>query len=393
MADRTVRIYFDYNATSPPAPEVTECVVRLMREEPGNASSIHAFGQRAKAVLDDARTAVARLIGAEPGEVIFTSGGTEADNLALRGAAEALEAGGRRRLVTSAIEHEAILNTARALARRGWEVVELRPGPTGIVEPAVLAAALTPDTGLVSIMHANNEIGTIQPVADLAAITREAGIWFHTDAVQSVGRIPVSVRDLGVDLLSLSGHKFAGPKGTGALWVRRAVRLSSAQTGGRQERNRRAGTENVPALGGLGVAATLAAGRLAETGARLATLRDRLETSILTTIEGTAVNGDPGRRVPNTSNISFDGIEAESLLIALDLEGIAVSTGSACSSGSLEPSHVLRGMGLPDARARNAIRFSLGPATTDAEVDAVVRVLPDLVTRLRRLGRTAAALR
>jgi len=393
MTDRTVRIYFDYNATSPPAPEVIECVARLMREEPGNASSIHAFGQRAKAVLDDARTAVARLIGAEPGEVIFTSGGTEADNLALRGAVEALEAGGRRRLVTSAIEHEAILNTARALARRGWEVVELRPGPGGIIEPEVLAAALTPGTGLVSIMHANNEIGTIQPVADLAAITREAGIWFHTDAVQSVGRIPVSVRDLGVDMLSLSGHKFAGPKGTGALWVRRAVRLSSAQTGGRQERNRRAGTENVPALGGLGVAATLAAGRLAGTGARLATLRDRLETSILTTIDGTAVNGDPGRRVPNTSNISFDGIEAESLLIALDLEGIAVSTGSACSSGSLEPSHVLRGMGLPDARARNSIRFSLGPGTTDAEVDEVVRVLPDLVTKLRRLGRTAAALR
>jgi cysteine desulfurase len=393
MTAGIVRIYLDYNATSPPAPDVIERVGRLMRDEIGNASSIHAFGQHAKAVLDDARSAVARLIGAEPGEVVFTSGGTEADNLALRGAADVLEGSSRRRLVTSAIEHEAILNTARALARRGWTVVELKPGPSGVVQPEALAEALTPDTGLVSIMHANNEIGTIQPVAALAAVARQAGVWFHTDAVQSVGRIPVSVRDLGVDLLSLSGHKFAGPKGTGALFVRRGVRLAAVQTGGRQERNRRAGTENVPALGGLGAAAAIAGATLAETGARTAALRDRLEATVLQSIPGTEVNGNPARRVPNTSNVSFDGIEAESLLIALDLEGIAVSTGSACSSGSLEPSHVLRGMGLSDARARNSIRFSLGPGTTDADIDAVLGVLPALVTKLRRLGRTAAALR
>jgi len=392
MVETTVRIYLDYNATSPPAQEVVDRVALLMRETYGNPSSIHAYGQAAKAVLDEARAAVARLIGAEPGEVVFTASGTEADNLALRGAAEALEPSSRRHIVTSGLEHEAVLTTCRALARRGWSLTELRTGPDGIVTTEALEAAVTPETGLVAIMHANNEIGVIQPIAELAAIARRAGALFHTDAVQSVGKIPVSVRSLGVDTLALSGHKFGGPKGTGALWVRRGVRLVASLTGGRQERNRRAGTENVPALAGLGVAADLAAARLPESGPRLRALRDELEAGTLASVPGTAVNGDRERRVPNTSSLSFDGIEAESLLIALDLEGIAVSTGSACSSGSLEPSHVLRAMGLTETRARNSIRFSLGLATTADEIAAVVAVLPALVTKLRRLGRTAAAL-
>jgi cysteine desulfurase len=392
-ASGPVRIYLDYNATSPPAPEVVDTVNRVLGSEFGNASSVHAFGQRAKAVLDDARASVARLIDADPSEVVLTSGGTEADNLALRGAAEALEPSGRRKIVTTGIEHEAVLNTVKALERQGWAARSLSVPETGVLLPQTFRAAIDRETALVSVMHANNEVGTIQPITELAAIAREHGALFHTDAVQSVGKIPVSVRELGVDALSLSGHKFGGPKGTGALWVRRGVRLISTMTGGRQERNRRAGTENVPLLAGLGVAAQLAQARLGTASARIALLRDRLEEKILATVSGTAVNGDRAARVPNTSNISFDGLEAESLLIALDLEGVAVSTGSACSSGSLEPSHVLRAMNLPSARARNSLRFSLGPGTTAEEIDFVADILPGLVTKLRRLSRTAAALR
>jgi cysteine desulfurase len=393
MKARSVRIYLDYNATTPPHPEVIDAVARMMRDEYGNASSVHAFGQRAKAVLDDARGQVASLIDADASDVVFTSGGTEADNLAIRGAAEALEPAGRRHLIASGIEHEAVLNTLRALERRGWTTTVLRVGESGLLSPDAVRAAITRETALVSVMHANNEVGTVQPVAELAAVAHEYGALMHTDAVQSVGKIPVSVRTMGADLLSLSGHKFGGPKGTGALWIRRGLRLAPFVTGGRQERNRRAGTENVPALAGLGVAARLAREQLAEVAAKVGGLRSRLEQGILRTTSGTLVNGDLTRRVPNTTNISFDGIEAESLLIALDLEGVAVSTGSACSSGSLEPSHVLRAMGLPAARTRNSLRFSLGGQTTEAEVDFVVGVLPALVTKLRGLTRTAAALR
>ena len=388
-----MRVYLDYNATAPPAPEVVDAVTQVVRDHVGNPSSVHAFGQRAKALVDDARQEVAALIDADPTEVVFTAGGTEADNLALRGAAEALEAGPRRRLVTSGLEHEAVLNTVKALERRGWQVTRLSTSESGIVDPGALRQAIGSDTALVSIMHANNEVGTIQPVAALAAIAREHGAVFHTDAVQSVGKIPVSVRELGVDLLALSGHKFGGPLGAGALYIRRGVRLLPYLTGGRQERNRRAGTENVPAIAGLGVAAAVARKKLASEGPRLRQLRDRLESDILRLVPGTAVNGDRTARVPNTTNIGFDGIEAESLLIALDLEGIAVSTGSACSSGSLEPSHVLRAMGHSTARARNSLRFSLGAGTTDADLEAVIAVLPGLVTKLRGLHRTAAALR
>src|SRR4051794_21434017 len=331
-----MRIYFDYNATTPLAPEVIEVVIAATRDQFGNASSVHHFGQRAKAAMDDARSSVAALIHADPSEIVYTSGGTESDNFAIRGAAEALEPTGRRHLVATAIEHEAVLVTLRALARRGWRTSLLPVDQTGIVDPQALKNAITDDTAIVSVMHANNEIGTIQPVAELARIAHERGALFHTDAVQSVGKIPVDVRVLGVDLLSLSAHKFNGPKGAGALWIKRGARVTSILTGGKHERNRRAGTENVPAIAGLGVAAQLAARKLTAEASRLARLRDRLEELILTGVPGTAVNGERTARVPNTTNISFDRVEAESLLIALDLEGIAVSTGSACSSGTLE---------------------------------------------------------
>jgi len=382
-----MRVYFDYNATTPLAPTVTDAVTRAMRDVFGNASSIHHFGQQAKATMDEARSAVAALLNADPSEIVFTGGGTEADNLAIRGAAEALEPTGRRHLIASAIEHEAVLNTLRALARRGWRTTLLPVDQSGIVSPDRLREVIDADTALVSVMHANNEIGTIQPVAQLAAIAREHGALMHTDAVQSVGKIPVDVRALGVDLLSLSAHKFNGPKGAGVLWIKRGTRMQPTVTGGKHERNRRAGTENVAAIAGLGVAAILAAGKMATDAARTAALRDRLETGILRNVPGTAVNGTRDQRVPNTTNISFERVEAESLLIALDLEGIAVSTGSACSSGTLEPSHVLKAMGLPSHRTQNSLRFSLGMFSTEDEVDRVVEVLPRLVEKLRGLTR------
>jgi cysteine desulfurase len=388
-----VRIYLDHNATTPALPDVVTAVVRALTDRYGNPSSIHAYGQIAKAELDEARAAVAALIDADPHEIVFTSGGTEADNFALRGAAEALEPAGRRHLITIGIEHEAVLNTVKALERRGWTATIVSVPASGVVSPAAVAEAMTDQTSLVSVMHANNEVGTIQPVAALAARARARRAIVHTDAVQSVGKIPVSVRSLGVDLLSLSAHKFGGPKGAGALWIRRGVRLAPILTGGRHERNRRAGTENVPAIAGLGVAAAIARARLAEDGPRIAALRDRLEGAILATVPGTTRNGAPEPRVPNTTNVSFEGVEAESLLIALDLEGVAVSTGSACSSGTLEASHVLRAMGLPASRTRNSLRFSLGSQTTAQEVDFVAGVLPALVARLRTLARPAVAAR
>ena len=385
-----MRIYFDHNATTPVAPVVAEAMARALREDFGNPSSVHAFGQRAKAGLDEARSAVGALIGSEPLELVFTAGGTESDNLAIRGAAEAQESTGRRHLVASAIEHEAVLNTLKALARRGWKTTLIPVGPRGILSPDRLAEVVGDDTVLVSVMHANNEIGTIQPVAELAEVAHRHGALFHTDAVQSAAKIAIDVRSLGVDLLSISAHKFNGPKGVGALWVRRGTRLTALLTGGRQERNRRAGTENLPGIIGLGVAATLARQKLDAAASAVRRLRDRLETGVLDRISGTDVNGDREHRVPNTTNISFEGVEAESLLIALDLDGVAVSTGSACSSGTLEPSHVLKAMGLPTHRAQNSIRFSLGAGNTEAEVDRVVALLPRVVEKLRGLTRAKA---
>jgi cysteine desulfurase len=385
-----MRIYFDHNATTPVDPAVLDTVTHVLREEFGNASSVHHFGQRAKAVLDDARSAVAGLIGGEPSEVVFTSGGTEADNFALRGVAEALEPTGRKHLIATTIEHEAVLVTLRALARRGWKITLLPVDATGIVALDALREALTDETAIVSVMHANNEIGTVQPVAELARIAHARGALFHTDAVQSAGKIRVNVRELGVDLASLSAHKFYGPKGAGALWIKRGTRISAILTGGKHERSRRAGTENVAAIAGFGTAAQLAAKKLEAEGARLGALRDRLETAVLAAIPGTVVNGAREPRVPNTTNISVDGVEAESLLIALDLEGFAVSTGSACSSGTLEPSHVLRAMGLPAHRTQNSIRISLGARNTDAEVAAFLQALPRVVGKLRTVTRRRA---
>jgi cysteine desulfurase len=390
-----MRVYFDYNATAPLAPAVAAAVAQITNDVFGNASSVHHFGQEAKAVLDEARSAVAGLIHGDPSEIVFTSGGTEADNFAIRGTVgvyDGLETTtAKRHLIASAIEHEAVLNTLKALARRGWRPTLLPVDHTGIVSADRLREAITADTALVSVMHANNEIGTIQPIAELAAVAHAHGALVHTDAVQSVGKIPVDVRALDVDLLSLSAHKFNGPKGAGALWIKRGTRLQAILTGGKHERNRRAGTENVPAIAGLGVAATLAAGKLSSEAVRLAALRDRLEDGIVRAVPGTAVNGERQARVPNTTNISFDRVEAESLLIALDLEGIAVSTGSACSSGTLEPSHVLRAMGLPTHRTQNSLRFSLGMFSTEEEVDRVIDVLPRLVEKLRGLTRKHTA--
>jgi cysteine desulfurase len=389
------RIYFDHNATTPVAPEVADAMANALRTIYGNPSSVHAYGQQAKTALDAARASVAALIGAEPTELVFTSGGSESDNLAVRGVADSAIASSRRHLVASAIEHEAVIQTLKALSKVGWTTTLVGVDASGIVSPDRLAKAVTEKTALVSIMHANNEVGAIQPVADLAAVAHAHGAMFHTDAVQSVGKIPVDVSALGVDLLSLSGHKFNGPKGVGALWLRRGTRLRTQMTGGKQERNRRAGTENVPAMVGMGVAARLAAAKLAEPNDHLASLRDRLEVGILSGVAGTESNGHADLRVDNTSNISFTGVEAESLLIALDLEGVAVSTGSACSSGTLEPSHVLRAMGFSPHRTQNSIRFSLGLGNTEAEVDYVVRALPGIVARLRgvsgRRPRTAVA--
>jgi cysteine desulfurase len=382
-----MRIYFDYNATTPLAPDAIDAVIAATRDLFGNASSVHTFGQQAKAALDHARSSVAALIGGDPLEVVFTGGGTESDNFAIRGVADALEPTKRRHLITTAIEHEAVLNTMKALARRGWKITLLPVDQSGIVSPDRLRDVISDDTALVSVMHANNEIGTIQPVAEMAAIAHQHGALMHSDGVQSAGKIGVDVRSLGVDLFSISAHKFNGPKGAGALWVKRGTRLSAIQTGGKHERNRRAGTENVPAIAGMGAAARLAAAKLEGESARVAALRDRLETGVLAAVEGTAVNGARDRRVPNTTNISFDRVEAESLLIALDLEGIAVSTGSACSSGTLEPSHVLRAMGFPAHRTQNSLRFSLGMFSTGEEVDRVIEVLPRLVEKLRGLTR------
>jgi len=380
-----MRIYLDYNATTPLAPGVADAMTAAMREVFGNASSVHYFGQQAKAAVDTARSSVAALVNADPSEIAFTGSGTESDNLAIRGAAEALEPTKRRHLIASAIEHEAVLNTLKALGRRGWRTTLLPVDSSGIVSPDRLRELITDDTALVSVMHANNEIGTVQPIAALAAIAHKRGALMHTDAVQTCGKIRVDVRELGVDLLSLSAHKFNGPKGAGALWIKRGTRLQPQQTGGKHERGRRAGTENVSALVGMGVAARLAVEKLSGEAVRVGALRDRLEEGILRHVTGTAINGARIDRVPNTTNISFDRVEAESLLIALDLEGVAVSTGSACSSGTLEPSHVLRAMGFPPHRTQNSLRFSLGLYSTQDEVDRVVELLPRLVEKLRSL--------
>ena len=378
----TKRIYLDHNATSPVRPEVLEAMLPFFRQRFGNPSSIHAFGQQAHRALDRARQAVAALIHADPEEIVFTSGGTEADNHALRSAVRR-QSGRPDHVVTSVVEHPAVLQTCRALEKEGVKVSYVPVDRHGRVDPDEVAAALPADTVLVSVMLANNDVGTLQPVQRLAALARDRGIRVHTDAVQAAGRLPLDVRTLQVDLLSLSGHKLGGPPGSGALYPRRGMMLPPLLLGGAQERNRRAGTENVPALVGLGKACELAAGDLQAESQRQRALRDRLQAAILDRVVGSRVNGHPEERLANTLNMSFPGLDGDSLVMGLDLLGLAVSAGSACASGTQEPSHVLLAMGLDRATAGSSIRFSLGAETTESEIDGAVEAVAEVVHRLR----------
>jgi len=380
------RFYFDHNATTPVDPEVLEVAVACLGQVYGNASSIHYFGQGAKQRLEAARRQIASLIHSSPAELVFTSGGTESDNMAVLGVARAAAHANGRHVITTAIEHPAVISSCQELEREGVAVTRLRPGSNGIVSPDDVRRALRPTTVLVSVMHANNELGTIQPIPEIARITREAGVPLHVDGVQALGKIPVDVESLGVDLYSMSGHKLYAPKGVGALFVRKGTKLAPIAFGGHHERDRRPGTENVPGAAAFGAAAEMASRGLADEGERLGALRDRLEKTVLDRIPGAGINGARWNRTPNTSNLYFDGIDGEALVIALDLRGFAVSTGAACSSGALTPSHVLTALGLTAERARASMRFSLGRSNTAAQVDALVEALEASVAHLRRIS-------
>ena len=382
------RFYFDHNATTPLSPEVLETAVACLGQVYGNASSIHHFGQPAKQRLENARRQLAALLGCQPREIVFVSGGTEADNLAIFGTVRHPQFAARasRHVVTTAIEHSAVLNVCAQLEREGVAVTYVPVSADGLVDPADIRRALRPDTVLISVMHANNELGTVQPLAEIAAIARAAGVAMHADGVQALGKIPVDVDALGVDLYSVSGHKLYAPKGIGALYVRRGARLGAIQFGGHHERERRPGTENVPGAASFGCAAQQAAESLASESLRVGQLRDRLESAILHRIPHTGVNGGRAPRTPNTTNIYFDRLDGEALVIALDLRGFAVSSGSACSSGAVEPSHVLTAIGLSPDRARAAIRFSLGRSNTAEQVDALVDAVAASVSHLRKLS-------
>ena len=384
------RVYLDHSATTPVDPRVANAMARAVVETFGNASSVHGFGQQARAAIDRARREVAALIGAKQNEIVFTSGGTEANNLAVRGLCEASAMHGRH-VVTSAIEHPSVAGVCAELEKRGWEVTRLPVYANGIVKMDDVVGAVRADTVLITVMLANNEIGTIQPISEIGALVREmraAGqkIWLHTDAVQAAGRLPLNVDELGCDLLTMSAHKLYAPKGIGALYVRRGVRLHGQNVGGHQERERRAGTENVPGIVAFGEAAKLAREELTARSQHDRTLRDRFETTVRKQIGDVVMNGDREQRLGHLSNISFRFIEGEGLLINLDLEGVAVSTGSACSSGTLEPSPVIRALGVDDELARGSIRFSFGKDNTDADVDYTVAVLVRAVERLRSLS-------
>jgi cysteine desulfurase len=379
------RFYFDHNATTPVAREVLETVVSCLGQVYGNASSIHHFGQSAKQKLEAARRQLATLINAAPQEIVFTGGGTEADNMAILGVVRAATAD-RKHVITCAIEHPAVLSTVKQLAAEGVEITGLRVPSSGIVNADDIRRAIRPETVLISIMHANNELGTLQPIGEIAQIARDAGVPLHVDGVQALGKIPVDMQALGVDLYSMSGHKLYAPKGVGALYVRRGTRMAPIAFGGHHERDRRPGTENVPGIAAFGVAAELAGRRLQEDGERMGQLRDRLENAVLERIPGSGVNGSRWNRVPNTSNLYFDGIDGEAMVIALDLRGFAVSTGAACSSGALTPSHVLKAIGLSDDRARASMRFSLGRANTPEQVDALIEAIQASVAHLRRIS-------
>ena len=379
------RIYLDYAATTPTHPEVVKAMLPYFTDVFGNPSSIYSYGQEAKGAIEEARVKVADLIGARGEEIVFTSGGTEADNFALKGVAFANETKGNH-IITSSIEHHAVIETCKFLERRGFRVTYLPVDEYGLVDAGDVKKAITDKTILISVMQANNEMGTIEPIAEIGRIAREAGIYFHTDAVQAVGHIPVDVNELEVDLLAMSAHKLYGPKGVGALYIRKGTKLIPFMHGGDQERRRRASTENVPGIVGLGKAIELIQQDMGEEAERLIYHRDRLIKGLLERIDHTRLNGHPLKRLPNNVNVSVDYVEGESMLLNLDLEGICASTGSACSSASLEPSHVLLALGLSPEQAHGSLRFSLGKWTRDEEIERVLEVLPRVIAKLRAMS-------
>jgi cysteine desulfurase len=379
------RIYLDYAATTPTHPEVMKAMLPYFADSFGNPSSIHSYGQEAKDAIERARSKVAALIGARSEEIVFTGSGTEADNFAVKGVALSRQAKGNH-IITSSIEHHAVLETCKFLEKQGFSVTYLPVDGYGLVDPTDVKKAITKNTILISIMHANNECGTIEPIAEIGNIAREAEIYFHTDAVQTVGHIPLDVNKSNVDLLSISAHKLYGPKGVGVLYIRKGTRISSFMHGGNQERGRRASTENVPGIVGFGKAAEIAQQEMLEEAQKLTALRDRLIESILEGIEYTQLNGHPVKRLPNNVNVSINYVEGESILLNLDLDGICASTGSACSSADLEPSHVLVAMGLPHLQAHSSLRFTLGKWTTEEDISKVLDVLPGIISKLRAMS-------
>lgn len=380
------KVYMDNNATTRMREEVLEAMLPFYKENYGNASSIHYFGRQARVAVDKARQSVADLLGAEkPEEIIFTSGGTESDNFAIKGVAHALRKKGDH-IITSAIEHSAVLNSCRALEKDGYKVTYLPVDQYGLVSLDELKKAITDKTTLITIMYANNEVGTIEPVAEIGALAKEKGIYFHCDAVQAVGKVAFGVKNMPVDIASMSAHKIYGPKGVGAIYIRKGMKVDTLMHGGHQEMGRRAGTENVPAIVGLGRAAELAKKEVVEESKKLLELREYLYKSIISKIPHTRLNGSPDKRLPNTLNVGFKYLEGESIMLNLDMEGVAVSTGSACTSGTLEPSHVLTAMGIDAADAQGSIRFSLGRDNTKEDVDYVMSVLPSIIQRLRDMS-------
>ena len=379
------RIYLDHAATTPTHPEVVEAMLPYFTDAFGNPSSPHSLGQEAKAAVEEARDKIAHLIGVQSEEIIFTSGGTEADNFAIQGVAYASQHKGNH-IITTSIEHHAVLEPCKFLERQGFKVTYLPVDKSGLVDPEEIKKAITNKTILISVMHANNEVGTIEPIVEIGKIAKEKEIYFHTDAVQTVGHIPMNVDEFEVDLLAMSAHKLYGPKGVGALYVRQGTRITPFMHGGGQERGRRASTENVPAIVGFGTAAEIAQREIDKEVESLIPLRDKFIQGLFERIAQIHLNGHPWQRLPNNVNVSIEFVEGESLLISLDLEGIVASSGSACSSDALEPSHVLLALGLPGELARGSLRFSLGRGTTEEEVGRVLEVLPRIVTRLRSIS-------
>jgi cysteine desulfurase len=378
-------IYLDHASTTPADPEVVEVMRPWFGEEFGNPSTVYSLGLTAAEAVQRARESVADALGAEPEEIYFTSGGTESDNWAVLGTADAQIKKGRH-LITSAVEHHAVLETMEFLEKRGYEFTRVPVDGGGLVDPEEVRKAIRPDTVLVSVMHANNEVGTIQPLADIGRVAREAGVLFHTDAVQTAGKLPLDVNELGVDMLSLSGHKFYGPKGVGVMYLRKRARITPLLHGGAQERNRRAGTHNVPGIVGLAKALEISRSRMTEDSVREAELRDRLWEGLRYNIVGIHLNGHPTERLANNLNVRLDGIEGESMILMLDMEGICVSSGSACTTGSLEPSHVLLALGIPAEHAHGSLRVTLGRSTTVDDIDHFIDVFPPIVDRLRQMS-------